>query len=141
MQQNSLLRVMLIEDNPGDVELMRMAMDCGGFPYVMNVFSDGADALACIRQLNVEGTTLPSVIILDLNLPKYDGLEVLGEVRSYPKLAEIPVTILTSSSSTRERLPAQVYTRVKFLTKPLDLDEYLALGTTIRDFVNSDCVS
>jgi two-component system response regulator len=107
----------------------------------MSVFSDGADALAYIRQLNVEGTTLPSVIILDLNLPKYDGLEVLGEVRSYPKLAEIPVMVLTSSSSSRERLPVQVYTRVQFLTKPVDLDEYLALGTLIRDFVNSDCIS
>jgi two-component system response regulator len=135
------MRVMLVEDNPGDVELMRMAMDRGGFPYVMSVFSDGADALAYIRQLNVEGTTLPSVIILDLNLPKYDGLEVLGEVRSYPKLAEIPVMVLTSSSSSRERLPVQVYTRVQFLTKPVDLDEYLALGTLIRDFVNSDCIS
>jgi two-component system response regulator len=137
------MRIMLVEDNPGDVELLRMSLDRGEFPYVMNVFSDGAEAIAGIRQLNnvEDGTTLPSVIVLDLNLPKYDGLEVLSEVRSYPKLAEIPVTILTSSSAGREHLPVRGYSHVLYLTKPSDLDEYLGLGTIIKDFVASEVIS
>lgn len=130
-----LRRVMTVEDNPADVELLRMALDRAGFPYEMTVVSDGAEALARIRRMNTEDSAVPDVIILDLNLPKYGGLEVLGAIRSNPVLASTPVTILTSSSSSRERLPLKVFTRVLCLTKPLDLDQYLGLGVVIRDFM------
>ena len=128
MQLDRPMRVMVVEDNPADVELLRMAMDCAGFRYEMTQISDGAEALHRVRQLAAENSTLPDVIVMDLNLPKYDGFEVLEEVRSHPRLADIPITILTSSSSRRERLPVQMFRRVCYMTKPLDLDEYLGIG-------------
>lgn len=135
MQLARPMRVMVVEDNPADVELLRMAMDHAGLIYEMTQISDGAEALSRVRQMAGETSALPDVIVMDLNLPKYDGLEVLEEVRSHERLANIPVTILTSSSSRRERVPIQMFSRVCYLTKPLDLDQYLGIGARIRDFV------
>jgi CheY-like chemotaxis protein len=135
VQLDRAMRVMVVEDNPADVELLRMAMDHAGLRYEMTQISDGAEALLRVRQMAAENSALPDVIVMDLNLPKYDGLEVLGEVRSHARLADIPVTILTSSSSRRERLPIQMFRRVSYLTKPLDLDQYLDIGARIRDFL------
>jgi two-component system, chemotaxis family, response regulator Rcp1 len=135
VQLDRPLRVLVVEDNPADVELLRMAMDHAGVAYEMTQISDGAEALLQVRQMAAGNSSLPDVIVMDLNLPKYDGLEVLEEVRSHVKLSDIPVTILTSSSSRRERLPVQMFRRVCYLTKPLDLDQYLNIGSRIRDFL------
>ncbi len=129
------MRVLVVEDNPADVELLRMAMGTAGFRYEMTQISDGAEALRQVRQLAGGTSLLPDVIVMDLNLPKYDGLQILEEVRSHARLAEIPVTILTSSSARRERSPVQTFSRVRYMIKPLDLDEYLGIGARIRDFI------
>lgn len=135
MQLDRPMRLFVVEDNPADVELLRMAIDTAGFRYEMTHISDGAEALRQVRQLAGGSSALPDVIVMDLNLPKYDGLEILEEVRSHARLADIPVTILTSSSSRRERSPVQMFRRVCYMTKPLDLDEYLGIGARIRDFL------
>jgi CheY-like chemotaxis protein len=125
--------ILAIEDNPADVELLRMALDTAEFAYEMTVLSDGAEALAMFRQAT--GETVPDVVVLDLNLPKYGGLEILEAARANPYLAATPVAILSSSSSPRERSRIELFGFVTFITKPPDLDQYLNIGALIRDFV------
>lgn len=124
------LHILLIEDNPADVELLRMALDQARFPYNVTVIHDGAEALALFRQ---SAAPLPDITVLDLNLPKYGGLEILEAARANPAYAAMPIAILSSSSSPRERSRIQMFDRVRYFTKPLDLDEYLSIGPLIRD--------
>ena len=137
MQQSHTrpMRVMVIEDNPADVALLRMALDNAGFPYDMTVITDGADALAALGKMNTDGCTVPDITVLDLNLPKYDGLEVLEAARANPRLADMPIAILTSSSSPRERSRIQMFRLVTYIKKPPELDEYLRIGPLLRDLM------
>jgi CheY-like chemotaxis protein len=114
-----------------------MALNNAQMTYEMTVITDGAEALAEFRKIVAGGSALPDVVILDLNLPKYDGLEILEMVRSNPGFGEVPIAILSSSSSPREQSRIQGYSRVKYMTKPSDLDQYLAIGPSLRDFVRA----
>jgi len=129
--ESKTVHVLLIEDNPADVELLRMALDQARFPYEVTVIHDGAEALELFRKT---ADLLPDITVLDLNLPKYGGLEILEAARANPAYAGMPIAILSSSSSPRERSRIQMFDKVRYLTKPLDLDEYLSIGPIIRDF-------
>ena len=129
------MTVLAIEDTPADVELLRMALDGAQQAYDLTVVNDGAEALALLGRMNLDSDRLPDILVLDLNLPKYDGLEILEVVRKYPALDRLPILILTSSSSPRERASIQGFGLVRYITKPSDLDEYLKIGPFIRDFV------
>jgi CheY-like chemotaxis protein len=129
------MKILAIEDNPADVELLRMALDSAEQAYDLTIVNDGAEALALLGRLNLESDRLPDVLVLDLNLPKYDGLEILEVVRKYPKLDHLPILVLTSSSSPRERASVQGFGLVRYITKPSDLDDFLKIGPFIRDFV------
>ena len=129
--ESTTIHVLLIEDNPADVELLRMALDQARFPYEVTVIHDGAEALELFRKT---ADLLPDITVLDLNLPKYGGLEILEAARANPAYAGMPIAILSSSSSPRERSRIQMFDKVRYLTKPLDLDEYLSIGPIIRDF-------
>jgi chemotaxis family two-component system response regulator Rcp1 len=127
---NRPIRVLVVEDNPGDVELLRMALDTDGTGWEMTPFNDGAEALAFFRQEH-QGGSLPDVVVLDMNLPKYGGLEILEAVRANKAFDAVPVMVLTSSSSPRDRSRIEAYSRVTYMTKPPDLDLYLAMGAKI----------
>jgi len=137
-QHPTSIRVLVIEDNPADIELLRMAFDQANLVYHMSVLNDGASALAVFRDTRVEAPSVPDLTVLDLNLPKYDGLELLEAARANPRFASVPIAILSSSSSPRERSRIQGYGRVKYITKPPELDAYLAIGIVIRDFLLED---
>jgi CheY-like chemotaxis protein len=132
---------MAIEDNPADVDLLRMALDNANFAYEMTVINDGAVAIGLFRQSDTGDFIVPDITVLDLNLPKYDGMEILEAARSNPLFAAMPIAILSSSSSPREQSRIQMFSAVKYITKPPDLDQYLGIGSIIRDFVKASLLS
>jgi CheY-like chemotaxis protein len=128
-----LIDILVVEDNPADVELFQLACDAAGLRCKLTIIDDGAEALAFFRQEGkYAGRPAPDLAILDLNLPKHDGLELLQAARANREFAELPIVVLSSSSSIRERSQLKAFEKVRCITKPIDLDRYLAIGETIR---------
>lgn len=129
------LEILLVEDNPGDVRLMREALSEGRRSNVLSVVTDGAAALAFLRR---EGpyyaAPQPDVILLDLNLPKMDGRQVLAAIKGDPRLRRIPVVILTTSADERDVLGSYDLGANCFITKPGDLDQFIAAIQAIEQF-------
>jgi two-component system response regulator len=124
--------ILLLEDNPGDVELLRMALDAARLPYELSVIDDGARALEFVRLCSGEPScAIPNLAILDLDLPKHDGLTILEAIRSSSRLSGLPVVVLTSSPNLRELARLQSLGIARHLVKPSDLDAYLGLGAII----------
>ena len=118
------LKLLLVEDNPSDVFLLRTALIKAGLRFELSVIDDGAAALAHVDHLCTAGAkALPDVILLDLNLPKYNGLEILRTIRQYPALAGIPVAIYTSSDSPQDRSEAERLGVNCYIIKPSQLKE------------------
>lgn len=91
--------IVMIEDNPGEVELLRIALDQQGEPYDLMVFADGAEALQFVSERHADvREPAPCAMLLDVHLPKYDGLEVLAAVRREPRLRHMPVVMLSSGA-------------------------------------------
>lgn len=130
------LRILVIEDNPADVELLKMALRHAELNCDLTVVDDGADALALVgRRQDFEEGTQPDLAIIDLNLPKYSGEEILQALRANPVLAHIPVAILSSSSAPRDRRGLQSLRVGRYIVKPPDLDDFLQIGFTVREFL------
>jgi two-component system, chemotaxis family, response regulator Rcp1 len=133
--QNSLFKILLVEDNPGDVRLTREAMREGKVLVDLSVVGDGEEALAFLRQ---EGEYAraehPDLILLDLNLPKKDGREVLAEIKSDNKLKRIPVVILTTSKDEEDVLKAYDLHANCYIAKPVDFDQFTTVVKSIEDF-------
>ena len=129
------IEVLLVEDNPGDVRLTREALRDGKVHNNLSVAPDGVEALAFLRR---EGkyadAPRPDVILLDLNLPKKDGREVLEEVKSDPALQSIPVVVLTSSEAERDIARAYALHANCYITKPVDLDQFITVVQSIESF-------
>jgi CheY-like chemotaxis protein len=128
-----MIRVLLAEDNPADVRLIRMALDQAGWaapPAAVTtaVVTNGEDAIASLSAAR------PDLVILDLNLPRYTGAEVLKFIRRRPQLSGVPVVVLSSSPEDfmRAQIRGESVEADSYLTKPADLDEFLALGAVIR---------
>lgn len=129
------IEILLVEDNPADVRLTREALKEEKLYNNLNVVTDGVEAMAYLRR---EGqyaqAPRPDLILLDLNLPRKDGREVLEEVKADPDLKVIPVVVLTMSKSDEDivrsyRLHANCY-----VTKPVDLGQFLTVAKSIQDF-------
>lgn len=128
--------ILVIEDNPGDVYLLRLALTRAGVKCDLTIVPDGGEALALVRQEGkYAGVLAPDLIILDLNLPKSDGLEVLAAMRSSRAFAAAPVAILSSSSSARERAELQKYQVKRQIAKPPDLDEFMRIGEIVKEIL------
>src|SRR5690242_10298272 len=95
--------ILVVEDNPADVGLLRLALKAAQVECDLTVLEDGAEALAFVRHRQNSGDSVPHLIVLDLNLPKNGGLEVLEAIRANPAFSGMAVAILSSSSSPRER--------------------------------------
>ena len=118
--------ILLVEDNPGDVRLVKEALD--ETDSTLHIASDGREALDFLHQRDeFTDAPRPDVILLDLNLPKVDGTEVLDEVRSDPDLSETRVIIVTSTQEEHSGLEQDDHAGDNFLTKPADPDEFMAL--------------
>lgn len=133
-QRDDPRRLFLIEDDDEDARRIREAFDELPIDTTVRVASDGAEALARLTDHADEQTAMPDLVLLDLNLPEMDGLEVLDALAAEPKLARVPVLVLTQSTS-REDVSA-CYERAAnaFLTKPTDAAEYAEMATAIAEF-------
>ncbi len=129
------IRILLVEDNPGDVLLTREAFNEGKFFPVMSVAEDGEEALQFLRREGrYSGAPRPDLILLDLNLPKKDGRELLAEVKTDPELRHIPVIVLTTSGAEQDVWRAYRSHANCYLTKPLEMESFLEKIRAVENF-------
>lgn len=129
------IEVLLVEDNPGDVRLTREALREGKVRNNLSVVSDGVEAIAFLRREGKYASVVrPDLILLDLNLPRKDGREVLQEIKADPSLRHIPVVVLTSSQAEQDILRAYDLHANCYVTKPVDFDQFITVVRSIEDF-------
>lgn len=127
--------ILLVEDNPGDVRLTREAMKEAKLRNQLHVVSDGVEALAFLRRQGPYANAVrPHLILLDLNLPRKDGREVLAEVKQDSDLRRIPVVILTTSEAEVDILKAYDLHANCYIAKPVDIEQFLTVVKSIEDF-------
>ncbi len=129
MQDDRPRRILVIEDNATDVALIKEALTEHGVSFEMSVLSDGEKALNHLRGM---GDTKPDLIIIDLNLPKRDGVEVLLKFRMNVGLSGVPMVVLTSSGSPNDQLRTKTLGVSAFIQKPMTLPEFIALGERFK---------
>jgi len=130
-----MVEILLVEDSPGDVRLTKEALREGKVRNTLHVVPDGVEALAFLRhEGRYAAVPRPDVILLDLNLPKKDGREVLAEIKGDDNLRRIPVVILTTSQDERDVLRAYELHANCYITKPVDLDQFIAVIQSIESF-------
>jgi len=121
--RDRMVRVLIVEDHAPDVYLVKEALRASGVPFELTQIDDGNAA----RLYLIDATAgVPDLIFLDINLPKADGLEILRMIRTWPHLAQVPVAILTSSSSPEDKAKAYRLGANLYITKPVGLSEFLA---------------
>jgi chemotaxis family two-component system response regulator Rcp1 len=129
------INILLVEDNPGDIRLTREVLKEGRIRNILNVVNDGDEA---VRYLNKHGEYAnmlrPDIILLDLNLPKKDGREVLAEIKADPLLMMIPVIILTTSSAERDIVNMYTHHANCYITKPVDFNQFINVIKSIENF-------
>ena len=129
------VEILLVEDNPGDVGLTRETLKDSKLLNRMTVVGDGVEAMALLRREGkYANTTRPDLILLDLNLPKKDGREVLREIKSDEQLRRIPVVVLTTSSAEQDILKTYDLHANCYITKPVNLDQFTAVVKAIEEF-------
>jgi CheY-like chemotaxis protein len=128
--------VLLAEDNPSDVYLIREALREHGVDCPLRVAADGKDALDIISgEASDTAAGCLGLIILDLNLPRHDGIEILQKLRESAKFENIPVVVPTSSGSPSDRLKAITLGATRYLRKPSSVDEFLGLGALFKELL------
>ena len=130
------LNVLLAEDNKGDVFLVHEALRAHSLEYEMHVATDGLDVERYLKMLGATpDARYPDVFLLDLNLPKSDGYDILNGFRSHPECAKVPVIIISSSDAPRDRQRAELLGATTYFRKPSDLAEFLLLGELVKQVV------
>ncbi len=129
------IRILLIEDSAADIRLTQEVFRDGKFVNELSVVRDGEEALDYLYQRGEHAMApRPDLVLLDLNLPKLDGREVLEVIKSDPSLRSIPVAVLTTSSNDRDILQSYNLGANCYLTKPVDLEEFVAVVNKIEEF-------
>ncbi len=129
------VEILLVEDNPGDIRLMKEAFKESGFFSRLNVAHDGEQAMAYLRREGKYSNSLrPAMILLDLNLPRKDGREVLAEIKMDNRLRQIPVVILSTSTSAEDVRRAYDLHANCYVPKPLDVDQLVQLSRSLEEF-------
>ena len=129
------IEILLVEDNPGDVRLAREALKENKVRNNLHVVEDGVLAMEFLRrQGNYQNVPRPDLILLDLNLPKKDGREVLAEIKTDTDLKRIPVVMLTISKAEEDIVRAYDSHVNCYITKPIDLDQFIKVVRSVEDF-------
>jgi chemotaxis family two-component system response regulator Rcp1 len=129
------IQILLVEDNPADVRLTREVFADGKIANQLHEVADGEQAMAFLRRKGqYADSPRPDIILLDLNLPRKDGREVLAEIKSDPSLRVIPVVILTTSRSDRDILESYNLHANCYISKPVDLLQFMEVIRSIEDF-------
>ncbi len=135
MPEHSLIHILLVEDSLADVELTLEALEEAKFANEVTTIRDGAEALEHLHRRGVHADAVrPDLIILDLNLPRRSGHEVLADLKADPDLRRIPVAVLTTSSSERDVVQSYDLGANCYLTKPVDVAQFLHVVQSIEDF-------
>lgn len=139
MSDMSTPHIVMIEDNPADVQLFELALtEVGLANYKLTVLHDGGEALAWAASPGAAADAAhPDLTVVDLNLPKYSGIEIISTMRSRPELASVPVLVLSSSASPRDVARVQAFDHTVYMTKPVDLDQYIDVGNVVRRMLSS----
>jgi len=129
------VEILLVEDNPGDVRLILEAFREGKIYNHLSVVSDGVEALAFLRrEERYANVARPDLILLDLNLPKKDGRDVLAEIKEEESLKRIPVVVLTTSNAEKDILETHNLCASCYITKPVDFAQFVTVVKLIEDF-------
>jgi CheY-like chemotaxis protein len=129
------IEILVVEDNPGDVRLVREALDHNKLANHVTYVADGEEAMAALRGEGAfAGRVRPDLVLLDLNLPRKDGREVLAEMKADPDLRRIPVVVLTSSESESDVLRSYELHANCYVVKPIVLEDFLTVVRQIRSF-------
>jgi len=129
------IRVLLVEDNPGDADLTRETLEGSKLRIEIAVVVDGAAAVSYLRKEGAHaGVPTPDLILLDLNLPKVSGRDVLAEVKTHEDLCTIPVVVLTSSDAERDIVESYALGASCFVTKPVGFHEFQSIVRSIEGF-------
>lgn len=137
MKSNEIspIEILLVEDNPGDARLAKEALKESKIANHLNVITDGEKAIAYLNKLGeYKNAVSPDLILLDLNLPKLDGRQVLQRIKKDDKLRSIPVVILTTSKAEEDILKSYKLHANCYVTKPIDLDQFMKVIRSIEDF-------
>lgn len=128
------IQVLLAEDNRGDVLLVREALAAHHLAYQLHVAADGAEAVGFVARMGKPGQPpCPDIFLLDLNLPRVDGHEVLREFRRHPDCAATPVVVLSSSDSVRDRQQVSALGVARYFKKPTSFDAFMQLGAIVEE--------
>jgi CheY-like chemotaxis protein len=129
------MQVLLVEDNPGDVRLTQEALKDAKVHLELRVVNDGVEAMEYLHREGKYAESLrPDLVLLDLNLPRKDGREVLAEIKNDPLLQAIPVVVLTTSASEADILRTYMLHANCYITKPVDMEGFLTVVRSIDDF-------
>ncbi len=131
-----MMHILLAEDNLGDILLVRHALEEHHVSHELHVVKDGGEALAFLAGMGKPGKApCPDVMLLDLNLPKVDGSQLLREFRKHPECAHTPVIVVTSSDAQADRKRMTELGVTRYFRKPSDLDAFLELGSVVKEIV------
>jgi CheY-like chemotaxis protein len=129
------IEILLAEDNPGDVRLTEKALEQGKIVNNLHVTEDGVEAMEFLRREGeYAGEPQPDLVLLDLNMPRKDGREVLEEMREDPELRRIPVVVLTSSEAEEDVVKSYELSANAYLTKPVDFQGFVDIIERIEEF-------
>jgi two-component system, chemotaxis family, response regulator Rcp1 len=135
LERNGPIEILLVEDNPGDVRLTKEALKEGKVYSNLHTVKDGVEAMEFLRrQGKYAGVPRPDIILLDLNLPRKDGREVLEEIKSDEALKRIPVVVLTTSKAEEDVVRTYNLHANCYVTKPVDLEKFMVVVKTIDTF-------
>lgn len=132
---SGMIEILMVEDNPADIRLTKEAFKDAKMLNNLHVVNNGEDAMAFLhRHGNYVNTPRPDLILLDLNLPKKDGREVLAEIKKDPDLKRIPVVILTTSDDEKDVLKAYNLHVNAYIKKPVDLEQFMRIVEAVEEF-------
>ena len=130
-----MIEILLVEDNPGDVELTREAFIESRLSNHINVARDGVEALEYLRRKGVHANAVrPDIVLLDLNLPRKGGLEVLAELKADPDLRSIPIVVLTTSLQEEDIARSYHEHANCYISKPVDFDKFMGVVRSLESF-------
>jgi CheY-like chemotaxis protein len=129
----SIVQAVLAEDNPADVMLVREAIEMHQLPIELEVIDDGQSAIEYLEGRESDPAPGPELMILDLNLPRRDGQQILRRARESSKYGKIPIVIITSSDSPKDRAETERLGASRYFRKPTTFDEFMKLGEVLRD--------
>jgi chemotaxis family two-component system response regulator Rcp1 len=130
-----IIDILLVEDNPGDIRLTQEVLKEGKIKNKLSVVTDGEEAIFFLKKIGkYKNVSTPDLILLDLNLPKKDGREVLAEIKKDPNFSSIPVVILTTSDAEKDIISSYASHANAFITKPVDFNQFVTVVRAIEDF-------